>query len=55
VQVAFLLRRERLETICESAQERLIASGAPVGLRAAQARHFARREADIMAFWDSSR
>jgi predicted ATPase/class 3 adenylate cyclase len=44
-----------LETIRQFAEEELVASGVADGARAAHARHFAGREADILALWDSLR
>jgi len=44
-----------LETIRQSAEEQLVASGAATEARTAAARHFAGREADIMALWNSPR
>jgi hypothetical protein len=43
------------ETIRAFAEEQLAASGAATEARAAHARHFAGREADILALWDSPR
>jgi predicted ATPase/class 3 adenylate cyclase len=48
-------RFSMLETIRQFAEEQLVASGAATEVRAAHARHFAGREADIMALWDSPR
>ena len=48
-------RYSMLETIRQFADEQLAASGAADGGRAAHARHFAGREADILALWDSPR
>jgi predicted ATPase len=48
-------RFSMLETIRQFAVERLVADGAATEVRAAHARHFAGREADILALWDSSR
>jgi predicted ATPase len=48
-------RYSMLETIRQFADEQLVASGAADGARAAHARHFARREPDILALWDSPR
>ena len=48
-------RFSMLETIRQFAEEQLVASGAATEARAAHARHFAGREADIMALWDSPR
>jgi hypothetical protein len=44
-----------LETIRQFAEEQLVASGAATEVRTAQPRHFAWREADILAVWDSPR
>ncbi len=44
-----------LETIRQFAEEQLVASGAANSVRTAHARHFAGREADILAVWDSPR
>ena len=48
-------RFSMLETIRQFAEEQLAASGAADGARAAHARHFAGREPDILALWDSPR
>ena len=48
-------RFSMLETIRQFAEEQLVASGAATETRNAHARHFAAREADILALWDSSR
>ncbi|HEY2502298.1 MAG TPA: hypothetical protein VGI68_12995, partial [Mycobacterium sp.] len=48
-------RFSMLETIRAFAEEQLAASGAATEARAAHARHFAGREADILALWDSTR
>ena len=48
-------RFSMLETIRQFAEEHLVASGAAPEVRAAHARHFAGREADIFALWDSPR
>ena len=48
-------RFSMLETIRQFAEEQLVASGAANEVRTAHARHFAGREADIMALWDSPR
>jgi predicted ATPase len=48
-------RFSMLETIRQFAEEQLVASGAANDVRNAHARHFAGREADIMALWDSPR
>jgi tetratricopeptide (TPR) repeat protein len=44
-----------LETIRQFAEDQLVAGGAATEIRAAHARYFAGREADIMALWDSPR
>jgi predicted ATPase len=44
-----------LETIRQFAEEQLVASGAANTVRTAHARHFAGREADVLALWDSPR
>jgi tetratricopeptide (TPR) repeat protein len=44
-----------LETIRQFAEEQLVARGAATDARAAHARYFAGREADILALWDSLR
>jgi hypothetical protein len=44
-----------LETIRQFAEEQLVAGGLATEARAAHARYFAGREADIMALWDSPR
>ena len=44
-----------LETIRQFAEEQLVARGVASEARAAHARYFAGREADIMALWDSPR
>ena len=44
-----------LETIRQFAEEQLVARGEAAEARTAHARHFAGREADIMALWDSPR
>ena len=44
-----------LETIRQFAEEQLVASGDAVTVRTAHAQHFAAREADILALWDSPR
>jgi predicted ATPase/class 3 adenylate cyclase len=46
-------RFSMLETIRQFAEEQLAASGAATEARTAHARYFARREADLMALWDS--
>jgi predicted ATPase len=48
-------RYSMLETIRQFAEEQLVASAAAIEARAAHARYFAGREADIMALWDSPR
>jgi hypothetical protein len=48
-------RYSMLETIRQFAEEQLVASGEADQVRAAHARYFAGREADIMALWDSPR
>jgi predicted ATPase len=48
-------RFSMLETIREFADEQLVARGEAVEARNAHARHFAGREADIMALWNSPR
>ena len=48
-------RFSMLETIRQFAEEQLVASGDAAEVRAAHARHFAGKEADIMALWDSPR
>ena len=48
-------RFSMLETIRQFAEEQLVASGAAAEVRAAHARYFAGREADILALWDSPR
>ena len=48
-------RYSMLETIRQFAEEQLVARGEATEARAAHARHFAGREADIMALWDSPR
>ena len=48
-------RFSMLETIREFAEEQLVTSGAAEQVRSAHARHFAQRETDIMALWDSPR
>jgi len=44
-----------LETIRQFAEEQLVTSGVAEEVRAAHARYFAGREADILALWDSPR
>ncbi len=48
-------RFSMLETIRQFAEEQLVARGEADQVRAAHARHFAEREAEIMALWDSPR
>jgi len=48
-------RFSMLDTIRQFAEEQLAASGAATEARTAHARHFAGREADILALWDSPR
>ena len=48
-------RFSMLETIRQFAEEQLVAGGAATEARAAHARYFAGREADILALWDSPR
>jgi predicted ATPase/class 3 adenylate cyclase len=48
-------RFSMLETIRQFAEEQLVASGAATDVRTAHARHFAEREEDILALWDSPR
>ncbi len=48
-------RFSMLETIRQFAEEQLVATGAATEIRAAHARYFAEREADILALWDSPR
>ena len=48
-------RFSMLETIRQFAEEQLVASGAADEVRAAHARYFAGREADVLALWDSPR
>jgi predicted ATPase len=48
-------RFSMLETIRQFAEEQLVARGEASEIRAAHSRHFAGREADIMALWDSPR
>jgi tetratricopeptide (TPR) repeat protein len=48
-------RYSMLETIRQFAEEQLVASGEASETRAAHARYFAEREADIMDLWDSPR
>jgi predicted ATPase len=49
------IRYSMLETIRQFAEEQLVARGAATEVRAAHAGHFAGREADILALWDSPR
>jgi hypothetical protein len=44
-----------LETIRQFAEEHLVASGEGDEVRTAHARHFAERETDVLALWDSPR
>jgi predicted ATPase len=44
-----------LETIRQFAEEQLVACGEASEIRAAHSRYFAKREADILALWDSPR
>jgi hypothetical protein len=48
-------RFSMLETIRQFAEEQLVARGEASEIRAAHARYFAGREADVMALWDSPR
>ena len=48
-------RFSMLETIRQFAEEQLAATGEAIDARTAHARHFATREADILALWDSPR
>src|SRR5271155_5787170 len=48
-------RFSMLETIRQFAEEQLVAGGQASEIRAAHARYFAERDADIMALWDSPR
>jgi len=48
-------RFSMLETIRQFAEEQLVARGVAEEVRAAHARHFAGREADVLALWDSPR
>jgi predicted ATPase len=48
-------RFSMLETIRQFAEEQLVAGGEATRVRDAHARHFAEREADIMALWDNPR
>jgi predicted ATPase len=48
-------RYSMLETIRQFAEEQLVARGEAAIVRSAHARHFAQRETDIVALWDSPR
>ena len=48
-------RFSMLETIRQFGEEQLVAGGAAEEVRTAHARHFAGKEADILALWDSPR
>src|SRR5271156_3947674 len=48
-------RFSMLETIRQFAEDQLVAGGEASEIRAAHARYFAERDADIMALWDSPR
>ena len=48
-------RFSMLETIRQFAEEQLVATGGATDIRAAHARYFAGREANILALWDSPR
>ena len=48
-------RFSMLETIRQFAEEQLVAGGAATEVRTAHAHHFAEKEADILALWDSPR
>ena len=48
-------RFSMLETIRQFAEEQLAATGEATEARTAHARHFAAREADVLALWDSPR
>jgi predicted ATPase/class 3 adenylate cyclase len=48
-------RYSMLETIREFAEEHLVARGEASQVRAAHSRHFAQRETDVLALWDSPR
>ena len=48
-------RFSMLETIRQFAEEQLVQTGEADDARAAHARYFAGREADVLALWDSSR
>jgi predicted ATPase/class 3 adenylate cyclase len=54
-QSASRTRYSMLETIRQFAEEQLVARGEAPEIRAAHARYFAGREADIMALWDGPR
>ncbi len=47
-------RYSMLETIREFAEEQLVVGGSATVARSAHARHFAGREADVMALWDGA-
>lgn len=48
-------RYSLLETIRQFAEDQLVAAGRADAVRAAHARHFAAKEADILALWDGPR
>jgi len=48
-------RFSMLETIRQFAEEKLVARGSPAEARSAHAQHFADRETEVMALWDSPR
>jgi predicted ATPase len=48
-------RYSMLETIRQFAEDKLVGRGEATQLRTAHARHFAHREGDILALWDSPR
>ena len=48
-------RFSMLETIRQFADDQLVARGGASAVRAVHSRYFARREADILALWDSTR
>ena len=48
-------RFSMLETIRQFAEEQVVARGEASEIRAAHSRHFAGREADVLALWDSPR
>lgn len=48
-------RFSMLETVRQFAEEQLVVSGEADAIRTAHASHFAQREADILALWDSLR